>query len=110
MSLPNALFPEMVEVCSQAFCRAWRFIERDPLLSGYAPALLQAELARALLALSDDDRDPLRLANRAIARVRHKIVGHRLGLVSPARPAPRPPIPLASVRSARHATVWQPPA
>ena len=60
-------------VASEAFSRSWHFIERDPVLAGHDREALQAELAlriQQIMAADASERDPLRIANRAIGRLR----------------------------------------
>ena len=60
-------------VASEAFSRSWHFIERDPVLAGHDREALQAELAlriQPIMAADASERDPLRIANRAIGRLR----------------------------------------
>jgi hypothetical protein len=74
MALARGSFsPEAEAIASQAFSRSWHFIERDPVLAGHDREALQAELAlriQQILATYPSDRDPLRIANRAISSVR----------------------------------------
>jgi hypothetical protein len=74
--------PELVDTAAEAFGRSWTFIQHDPLLADCDRAHLQAELARAIRAHADEpNRDPVRLANRAIGSLREKIIGEKFGLV-----------------------------
>jgi len=97
MTTPDALDPEAVEIASAAFARSWRFIEHDPLLRGHEPARLKAELARVIVALAHDHPDPLRLANRAIGRLRES----KLTQVARPRPEQRPPLGAMLLRTVR---------
>jgi hypothetical protein len=76
----DGLRPEVVAVASEAFSRSWHFIERDPVLAGHDRETLQAELARRILeilnASHEAERDLLRIANRAISKVREAMRGH----------------------------------
>jgi hypothetical protein len=71
----GALAPEALAVASEAFSRSWHFIEQDPVLAGHDRETLQAELALRIqeIAASGVERDPLRIANRAIGRVREEM-------------------------------------
>ena len=63
-------------VASEAFSRSWHFIERDPVLAGHDREALQAELAlriQQIMAADASERDPLRIANRAIGRLRDEV-------------------------------------
>ena len=63
-------------IASEAFSRSWHFIERDPVLAGHDRETLQAELAVQIQSVMMTDavnRDPLRIANRAISRVREQM-------------------------------------
>ena len=63
-------------IVSEAFARSWHFIERDPVLAGHDRETLQARLALEIRRLMTADvlaRDPLRIANRAIGRVREEM-------------------------------------
>ena len=63
-------------VASEAFSRSWHFIERDPVLAGHDREALQAELAlriRQNVAADASERDPLRIANRAIGSLRDEV-------------------------------------
>jgi hypothetical protein len=60
-------------IASEAFSRSWHFIERDPVLAGHDREALQAELAlriQQIMVAEVAERDPLRIANRAIGRLR----------------------------------------
>jgi hypothetical protein len=73
--------PEAEAIASEAFSRSWHFIERDPVLAGHDREALQAELAlriQQILATHASDRDPLRIANRAISVVRERMRGRQL--------------------------------
>jgi hypothetical protein len=68
--------PDASAVASEAFARSWHFIERDPVLARHDRETLQAQLAleiRRLIAADASERDPLRIANRAIGRVRDEM-------------------------------------
>jgi hypothetical protein len=68
--------PDALAVASEAFARSWHFIERDPVLAGHDRETLQAQLAlqiQQLMASYASERDPLRIANRAIGRVREEM-------------------------------------
>jgi hypothetical protein len=71
----GALFPEVSVIASEAFSRSWHFIERDPVLAGHDRETLQADLALRIQQIMSDasERDPLRIANRAIGRVREEL-------------------------------------
>ena len=71
----EVLSPEAIDVASQAFARSWDFIERDPVLAGHDRETLQAELALRIqqIVTSGSERDPLRIANRAIGKVREEL-------------------------------------
>ena len=62
-------------IASEAFARSWHFIERDPVLAGHDRDILKAQLALEIQRLMSDpsDLDPLRIANRAIGRVREEM-------------------------------------
>jgi predicted nucleotide-binding protein (sugar kinase/HSP70/actin superfamily) len=69
----GGLDPQARAVASEAFSRSWQFIERDPVLAGHEREMLQAELAlriQEIMISSGSERDPLRIANRAIGRMR----------------------------------------
>jgi hypothetical protein len=68
--------PDASAIASEAFAKSWHFIERDPVLAGHDRETLQAELAlqiRRLMAAPSSEREPLRIANRAIAKVREEM-------------------------------------
>ncbi|MFL5084900.1 MAG: hypothetical protein ACJ8FP_08780 [Xanthobacteraceae bacterium] len=68
--------PDASAIASQAFARSWHFIERDPVLAGHDRETLQAQLVlqiQRLIAADVSERDPLRIANRAIGRVREEM-------------------------------------
>jgi hypothetical protein len=68
--------PDALAIASEAFSRSWHFIERDPVLAGHDRETLQAQLAlqiQRIMAADGSERDPLRVANRAIGRVREKM-------------------------------------
>jgi hypothetical protein len=72
----GGLDPDTSAVASEAFSRSWHFIERDPVLAGHDRKLLQAELAlriQEIMRTSNSERDPLRIANLAIGRVREDL-------------------------------------
>lgn len=72
----GALDPQACAVASEAFSRSWQFIERDPVLAGHEREMLQAELAlriQEIMIASSSERDPLRIANRAIGRMREEM-------------------------------------
>jgi hypothetical protein len=67
--------PKALSVASEAFSRAWTFIDRDPILEKYETERLQAELARGILeAVQTGERDLLQITNRAILRVRERML------------------------------------
>ena len=73
MSTNHAFQPETVEALAMAFQRAWRFMAQDLHFTRTDPALLQARLAACLMELcADGENDPLRLANRAVVRMREE--------------------------------------
>ena len=68
--------PDALGIASEAFARSWHFIERDPVLAGHDRETLQAQLAlhiQRLITPDVSERDPLRIANRAIGRVREQM-------------------------------------
>ena len=68
--------PEASTVASEAFSRSWHFIERDPVLAGHDRETLQVELVlriQHLMSANESERDPLRIANLAIGRVREEM-------------------------------------
>ena len=68
--------PGASAIASEAFARSWHFIERDPVLAGHDRETLQAELAlqiQHVMVIDAANRDPLRIANRAIGRVREQM-------------------------------------
>jgi hypothetical protein len=68
--------PDASAIASEAFARSWHFIERDPVLAGHDRETLQAHLAlqiQRLIAANASERDSLRIANRAIGRVREEM-------------------------------------
>jgi hypothetical protein len=71
----SGLRPDVEAVASEAFSRSWHFIERDPVLAGHDRETLQAELALRIqqIVLDGAEQDPLRIANRAIGRVREEM-------------------------------------
>ena len=82
----GVLSSEAIDVASQAFARSWHFIERDPVLAGHDRETLQAELALRIqqIVANGSERDPLRIANRAIGKVREELrdAGRRIKLAS----------------------------
>src|ERR1700738_4001278 len=67
--------PEALSVASEAFSKACNFIEHDPMLASYEREKLQAELARGILdVVQTGERDLLQVTNRAIRRVRERIL------------------------------------
>jgi hypothetical protein len=67
--------PEALSVASEALSKAWTFIERDPMLASYESEKLQAELARGILeVVQTGERDLLQITNRAIRRVRERML------------------------------------
>ncbi len=73
MSTNFAFEPETVEALVKAFDKSWSFISNDPLLATADPDLLRPRLAKYLMQLAaEGERDPLRLANGAIRRMRHE--------------------------------------
>ena len=67
--------PEALSVASEAFSKAWNFIEHDPMLASYERKKLQARLARGILdVVQTGESDLLQVANRAIRRVREGIL------------------------------------
>jgi len=67
----EAFGPEIIALASEAFRRSWHFIEADPVLAGCDRKALQAELARSILdTAKNGERDLVRIANRAIGRLR----------------------------------------
>jgi hypothetical protein len=72
----RGIAPGASAIASEAFARSWHFIERDPVLAGHDRETLQAELAlqiQRLMAADALERDPLRIANRAIGKVREEM-------------------------------------
>jgi hypothetical protein len=68
--------PAVSAIASEAFSRSWHFIERDPVLAGHDRETLQAQLAlqiQHIMAADASERDPLRIANRAIGKVREEM-------------------------------------
>jgi hypothetical protein len=73
MSTNYAFGPEAVEALAAAFRKSWSFISNDPHFATKDPVLLQRRLAECLMQLAEEgEQDPLRLANGAIGRIRHK--------------------------------------
>ena len=68
--------PDASAVASEAFARSWHFIERDPILAGHDRDALKAQLASEIQrAMAEVPHlDMLRIANRAIGRVRDEMV------------------------------------
>jgi hypothetical protein len=62
-------------IALEAFTRSWHFIERDPVLAGHDRDTLKAQLALEIQrAMADVPHlDLLRIANRAIGRVREEM-------------------------------------
>jgi hypothetical protein len=72
MSTNYAFQPETVEALATAFRKSWSFISNDPCFASQDPVLLRRQLSMCLMQLTaDGERDPLRLANAAIHRMRH---------------------------------------
>ena len=74
--MSGSLDPKACSVASEAFARSWQFIEWDPVLAGHERETLQAELAlriQQIMTASGSERDPLRIANRAISRMREEM-------------------------------------
>ena len=68
--------PDAAAIASEAFARSWHFIELDPVLASHDRGTLQTRLAlqiQQIMAACPSDRDPLRVANRAIGRVREEM-------------------------------------
>jgi hypothetical protein len=68
--------PVASTIASEAFSRSWHFIQRDPVLAGHDRETLQAQLAQQIqhvMAADASERDPLRIANRAISKVREEM-------------------------------------
>jgi hypothetical protein len=63
-------------IASEAFARSWHFIERDPVLAGHDRDTLKAQLALEIQrAIAEVPHlDVLRIANRAIGRVREEML------------------------------------
>ena len=73
MSTNYAFDPEAVEALAAAFEKSWSFISNDPLFAKEDSRLLQRSLAQYLMQLTvEGDRNPFRLANGAIGRMRHE--------------------------------------
>jgi hypothetical protein len=62
-------------IASEAFARSWHFIERDSVLAGHDRDTLQAQLALEIqrVIAHATHLDSLRIANRAIGRVREEM-------------------------------------
>jgi hypothetical protein len=74
----GALPPVVLAVASEAFSKSWRFIELDPVLAGHDREALQSQLALRIqqIMLADaSERDPVRIANQAIGKVREEKAG-----------------------------------
>jgi len=64
---------EALTVASEAFSRAWNFIERDPIFESYDREKLQTELARVVFEmLETGERNLLHIANGAIRCLRER--------------------------------------
>jgi hypothetical protein len=73
MSTNYAFKPEMVKALAAAFSKSWSFISNDPRFATENPTLLQRELSACLMQLAaEGEKNPLRLANGAITRIRHE--------------------------------------
>ena len=73
MMTNRAFQPEAVEALAAAFQKAWRFMSHDQHFAVVDQALLKRRLAACLMEVSaDGDRDPLRLANSAVRRMRQE--------------------------------------
>jgi hypothetical protein len=73
MSTNYAFKPEMVKALATAFSKSWSFISGDPRFATENPMLLQRELSACLMQLAaEGEKNPLRLANGAITRIRHE--------------------------------------
>ena len=73
MSSNYAFQPETVEALATAFHKSWSFVSNDPHFTRENPTLLQQQLSACLMELAlHGERDPLRLANDAIKRLRHE--------------------------------------
>jgi hypothetical protein len=71
----RGIAPDASAIASEAFARSWHFIERDPVLAGHDRDTLKAQLALEIQrAMADVPHlDLLRIANRAIGRVRDEM-------------------------------------
>jgi ribosomal protein L29 len=71
----RGIAPDASAIASEAFARSWHFIERDPVLAGHDRDTLKAQLALEIQrAMANVPHlDLLRIANRAIARVREEM-------------------------------------
>ena len=71
----RGIAPDVSAIASEAFARSWHFIERDPVLAGHDRDTLKAQLALEIqrTMASAPHLDLLRIANRAIARVREEM-------------------------------------
>jgi hypothetical protein len=73
MATNHALQPHTVKTLEAAFHSSWGFISKDPHFATKDPARLQRYLSECLMQLgADGERDPLRLANAAINRMRRE--------------------------------------
>jgi hypothetical protein len=73
MSTNYAFGPEAVEALAAAFHKSWSFIANDPHFATEGPELLQRRLAECLMQLAaEGERNPLRLANGGIGRMRRE--------------------------------------
>jgi ABC-type nitrate/sulfonate/bicarbonate transport system substrate-binding protein len=73
MSTNYAFEPETVEALVRAFDKSWSFISNDPLLATADLERLRRRLAKYLMQLAaEGERDPLRLGNGAIRRMRQE--------------------------------------
>ena len=70
----RGIAPDASTIASEAFTRSWHFIERDPVLAGHDRDSLKAQLALEIQrGMADSHLDPVRIANRAIGRVREEM-------------------------------------
>jgi hypothetical protein len=68
-----AFEPETVDALATAFHKSWSFISSEPRFAREDPELLQRCLAKYLMQLAaEGERNPLRLANGAIGRMRQE--------------------------------------
>jgi hypothetical protein len=72
----RGIAPDASTVASEAFARSWHFIERDPVLAGHDRDILKAQLALEIQRVMAEapHLDLLRIANRAIGRVREEML------------------------------------